>query len=59
MMGQRLARTCNFDKPDLELRCTKELEVLVESDRRVAGDVLCKKGHTPRDWRKRVSIANG
>ena len=50
MMGQRLATTCKLDM-------LKELDELVESDRKVAGDVLRKKGHTPRDWRKAASIA--
>jgi hypothetical protein len=31
--------------------------VLVESERRVAGDVFFKNGHRARDWRRRVSIA--
>jgi hypothetical protein len=32
--------------------------VLVDRERRVAGDVFFKKGHTARDWRRRVSIAD-
>jgi len=31
--------------------------VLVESERKVAGDVFFKKGHTPRDLRRSVSMA--
>jgi hypothetical protein len=33
---------------------------VVESERRVAGEVLCKNGHMDLDWRKRASmVVNG
>jgi len=31
----------------------------VERERRVAGEVLCKNGHMPRDWRSRASMIAG
>lgn len=30
--------------------------VVVERDRRVAGDVFCKKGHMDLDWRRTASM---
>jgi hypothetical protein len=30
--------------------------VLVDMERRVAGEVLFKKGHMARDWRRRASM---
>jgi hypothetical protein len=29
---------------------------VVESERRVAGEVLCRNGHMDLDWRKRASM---
>ena len=55
MTGHRRPKTCKLEivPPPGEACWT---EVLVESERSVAGDVLFKKGHIARDWRRRASM---
>ena len=55
IIGQRRAMVCKLDivPPPGE---TWVRAVEVESERRVAGDVFCKKGHRDLDWRRTASI---
>lgn len=54
MTGQRRAKTCRFDMlpPPGEALWA----LVVESERRVAGDVFFKNGHMDRDWRRSDSM---
>ena len=56
MMGQRRAMVCRLDMlpPPGEA-----LRVVVESERRVAGEVFFKKGHMDFDWRSTASMIAG
>lgn len=55
MMGQRLPSTWRFDILPA-LGETSWLAAVVESERSVAGDVLCRNGHIVLDWRRRASM---
>lgn len=55
MTGQRRAIVCKFDMlPPPGEACQRALEV--DNDRRVAGEVLFKKGHIALDCRRTASM---
>ena len=55
IMGQRRAMVCRLDiVPPPGEAWLRAVEV--ERERRVAGDVLCKKGHRDLDWRRTASM---
>lgn len=55
MTGHRRAASCRLDimpPPD----AVPWTLLLVDSERRVAGLVVCRNGHMDRDWRRRASM---
>ena len=54
MTGQRRAMTFKLDM--LPPPGEALWEVVVDKERRVAGEVLCRNGHMLRDWRMNASI---
>ena len=53
MTGHRRAMNCRF----VIVPPPGDWRVVVLKERRVAGEVFFKKGHTPLDWWRRASIS--